>query len=291
MPDMSDSFEACRPLMFSIAYRMLGSAMEAEDVIQETYLRYRGMPVETIQSHEALLSTIVTRLCINHLNSAHTRRESYPGPWLPEPILTGEDNGLLSSPANYVNTLDSLSMAFLILLENLTPVERAVFLLREVFDYDYAEIADIVGKGEAACRQLFSRAQKHIAEHRPRFKTAPEQHRQMLDSFMQVVNAGELEGLLNLLTEDVTLWADSGGRVRGAVAYPLQGREAVARFVLFSIRYLPTETRVEWAEVNGEMAIIIRDQNRALLVIAIDAEADRIRAIRVLANPDKLARL
>jgi RNA polymerase sigma-70 factor (ECF subfamily) len=160
-------FENYRPLMFAIAYRMLGSAADAEDIVQDAYLRYQAVPPETIVSPKALLSTIETRLSLTRLQSAHIQRETYIGPWLPEPVLTDHDSR--SSPAEQLNLQDSLSMAFLVLLEELTPLERAVFLLREVFDYEYAEIAEMVGREETTCRQLLSRAKKHIAAHRPRF--------------------------------------------------------------------------------------------------------------------------
>src|SRR5258707_54765 len=169
LPDSAKEFETYRPLMFSIAYRMLGSAMEAEDILQEAFLRYQTVPPETIRSPRAFLSTVVTRLCLNQLDSARAKREAYIGPWLPEPMLTeGETEQPLNtppaSPAQQAELHESLSLAFLALLEQLTPAERAVFLLREVFDYDYGEIAEILEKDEAACRQIFSRAKKHIAE-------------------------------------------------------------------------------------------------------------------------------
>src|SRR5215510_14533021 len=174
-------FEAYRPLMFSLAYRMLGSVTEAEDIVQEAYLRYQATPTDQIVSHKACLSTIVTRLCLNQLQSARALREAYIGPWLPEPVLTGVDERF--APMQQAELHESLALAFLVLLEQLTPTERAVFLLREVFDYDYAEIATIVGKAEAACRQVLSRAKKHIADARPRFNPSPEAHHQILDQF------------------------------------------------------------------------------------------------------------
>src|SRR3954466_16146302 len=203
-------FEAYRPLMFSIAYRMLGSVTEAEDIVQEAYLRYQATPTDEIVSHKAFLSTIVTRLCLNQLQSARAQREAYIGPWLPEPVLTGVDERF--APLQQAELHESLALAFLVLLEQLTPLERAVFLLREVFDYDYAEIAAIVGKAEAACRQLLRRAKQHIADHRPRFKPTPEAHRQILTHFLQAVGSGELAGLLAMLADDVELWADGGGK-------------------------------------------------------------------------------
>src|SRR5438270_2390971 len=179
-----DQFEQYRPLMFSIAYRMLGSVTEAEDILQNAYLRYREMEASSIASPKAFLSTVVTRLCLNHLQSAHMQRESYLGPWLPEPLLTEDDP---ESPTGQAEKLESISMAFLVLLERLTPVERAVFLLREVFDYPYAEIAAIVGKEEMSCRQILSRAKKFIAAQRPRFAPSTEHHQQLLQQFLDAV--------------------------------------------------------------------------------------------------------
>jgi RNA polymerase sigma-70 factor (ECF subfamily) len=283
-----DAFETYRPLMFAIAYRMLGSVMEAEDIVQEAYLRYQAFPPERVESPKAFLSTVVTRLCLNQLQSAQAQRETYIGPWLPEPILT--DNPSQYSPASQ-SPDESLSLAFLVLLESLTPSERAVFLLREVFDYEYAEIAAILGKDEAACRQSFSRAKKHLAENRPRFQSTPEAHRQLLERFMGAVGAGEMEGLTQLLAEDVTMWADGGGRARGAAIHPLHGREAVARFVLASTR-LPTETyRAEIAQVNGETGVILRAGQYPILVLTIQVDNGSIREIRVVGNPDKLKHL
>jgi RNA polymerase sigma-70 factor, ECF subfamily len=285
MTQPADSFETYRPLMFSIAYRMLGSAMEAEDIVQEAYLRYQRVPPENIQSHKAFLSTVVTRLCLNHLQTAQAKREEYLGPWLPEPILTDEN------PSTQVSIHESISMAFLVLLESLTPVERAVFLLREVFGYEYAEIAIIIGKEEAACRQLLSRAKKYIAENRPRFQPSPEKHREILTRFLEAVGEGGLDGLMQLLTEDVTMWADGGGKVRGAAIHPLHGREAVARFVLASTRFAMTGFRHELVEVNGELATIIRDGDKIVVVMFIEVDQDHVRTIRVIGNPDKLTRV
>ena len=293
LPNAPDQFEAHRPLMFSIAYRMLGSAMEAEDIVQEAYLRYQGVSPETIRSPKAFLSTVVTRLCLNQLESARAKREEYIGPWLPEPVLTeaGEVtalNALLQSPSQQAELHESISLAFLVLLEQLTPVERAVFLLREVFDYEYAEIAEILDKDEVACRQLLSRAKKHIAEHRPRFKATPEQHRQLLNQFMRAVGTGELDGLMTLLSDDVTMWADGGGKARGAATQPLHGRTAVAQFALSSTRFLPPNYHAEIAEVNGQPAAILRVGDKAVAIIAIEVDSDHIRAVRVIGNPDKL---
>ncbi len=279
-------FEAYRPLMFAIAYRMLGSAADAEDIVQDAYLRYRAVPPETIVSPKAFLSTIVTRLSLTRLHSAHAQRETYIGPWLPEPVLTDHDSR--SSPTEQLNLQDSLSMAFLVLLEELTPLERAVFLLREVFDYEYAEIAEMVGKEETACRQLLSRAKKHIAAHRPRFKPDREEHRRLLDRFLQAVRTGEMNGLMQLLADDVTLWADGGGKARGAAIHPLHGREVVARFVLASTRFVTGDYHAEVADINGEPAAILRVGEQARVVLFIAVTHGQLQEIRVIGNPDKL---
>jgi RNA polymerase sigma-70 factor, ECF subfamily len=293
-PNAADPFETHRPLLFSIAYRMLGSVMEAEDIVQEAYLRYRAVAPETIRSPRAFLSTVVTRLCLNQLESARAQREAYIGVWLPEPVVTGDGtalDALVISPAQHAELHESLSLALLVLLEQLTPAERAVFLLREVFDYAYAEIAAILGKDEAACRQLFSRAKNHIAEHRPRFTATPDQHRQLLGQFMQAVSIGQLDGLLQVLAEDVTMWADGGGKVRGAATRPIHGRMAVAQFVLASTRYLAPNYHAEIAEINGRPAAVLRVGERAVLMIAVEVDRDHVREIRVIGNPDKLSRV
>lgn len=287
---MVEAFESYRTYLFAIAYRMLGSAMDAEDMVQETYLRYRATPPETIISHKAFLTTIISRLCVDQLQLARRKRDVYLGPWLPEPLITPEALKAVSLEER-VDQEESISLAFLLLLEQLQPVERAVFLLREVFEYDYAEIATFLGKSEVACRQWFSRAKKHLADHRPRFQTSPDTQRQMLTGFLQAAQAGEMPALMNLLAEDVTLWVDSGGKVKGAATHPIHGRDAVARFSLGTRRFLPEGTRVEIAAVNGQLALIFRTGERVYLVLTIEVEAQRIQAIRIVANPEKLARV
>ncbi len=281
-----DQFETYRPLMLSIAYRMLGSIAEAEDMVQETYLRYRAVPPDTITSHKALLSTIVTRLCLNYLNTARAQRETYIGPWLPEPVTTEADPYISVAEGPLLH--ESLSMAFLVLLEELTPLERAVFLLREVFEYEYAEIAEIVGKEEGTCRQLLSRAKKHIAANRPRFKPSREAHRRLLDRFLKAVSFGDMEGLMQLLHTDVILWADGGGKARGAATRPVYGRNAVTRFLMASTR-LPQESyTTEVEEINGEPAIVLRTAEQVIVALFIESDGEYIKHIRAIANPDKL---
>src|SRR6266513_673691 len=206
-----ESFESYRPNLFAIAYRMLGSAMDAEDMVQETYLRYQTTPAEPIRSLKAYLTTIIIRLCMDQLQLARRQREVYVGPWLPEPILT-TTTPASEDPAERVDREESISLAFLVLLEQLQPFERAVFLLREVFEYKFAEIAAMLGKSEAACRRSFSRAKLHLREHRPRFPVSPQPHRQLLSGYFQAVQMGEMTPLMNLLSENVTLWTDGGGK-------------------------------------------------------------------------------
>jgi RNA polymerase sigma-70 factor, ECF subfamily len=289
---MEESFESYRPYLFSIAYRMLGSAMDAEDMVQETYLRYQNTPKDDIRSLKAFLSTILIRLCMDQLQLARRKREQYVGPWLPEPILTA-DTAEVVDPQERVDTHESISLAFLVLLEQLQPFERAVFLMREVFEYDFAEIATMLGKSEAACRRSFSRAKLHLREHRPRFGASAETHRQLLSGYFQAIETGEMNPLMNLLSENVTLWADAGGKVKGAATRPLTGREAVARFSVGARhRFVPpADAQMQMAVINGEPALVIRVGAQAVLVLSIEVEQGRIQAIRIMANPEKLARV
>ena len=196
-----------------------------------------------------------------------------------------------ADPEKRVETEESISLAFLMLLEQLQPFERAVFLLREVFEYEFAEIATMLDKSEAACRRSFSRAKAHLAEHRPRFPASAQTHQQLLSGYLQAVENGEMNTLTNLLTEEVTLWADGGGKVKQAALRPIRGRDAVARFSLGTRRFWPENARVEMAEVNGEPAAIIRTGGRVFSVLSIEVEAEQIRAIRIIANPEKLAQV
>ncbi len=283
-------FEEYRSLLFAIAYRMLGSAMEAEDIVQEAYLRYRSTPPDAIGNLKSYLTTIVHHLCLDHLKSARVRRENYVGPWLPEPILTA-DGASPISPLQQVTERESISMAFLVLLESLSPLERAVFLLKEVFEYEYAEIAQIIGRDESACRQLLSRAKKHIRENRPRYPASPEAHEKMIGRFMEAWTVGDMHGLMNLLAEDVTAWSDSGGKVSGAAREPIHGREKVARGLVSVWARAPEGTTIEVTEVNGLAALLVRVSGRVFGVVTLEVEGDLIRAVRNVANPDKLAHL
>lgn len=285
-----ETFETYRGYLFSIAYRMLGSAMDAEDMVQETYLRYQAANFETIHSLKAYLTTILTRLCMDQLDLARRKREVYVGPWLPEPILTAETSEV-SDPEQRVETEESISLAFLVLLEQLQPFERAVFLLREVFEYEFAEIAAMLDKSEAACRRSFSRAKLHLRSHRPRFPASPQIHQQLLHGYLQAVQGGDMAPLMNLLSENVTLWADAGGKLKQAALRPIHGRDAVARFSLGTKRFWPEDARIEFEEVNGQAAMVVRTGEKTFSVITIDVENGQIQTIRVIANPEKLARI
>jgi RNA polymerase sigma-70 factor, ECF subfamily len=283
-----ETFETYRSYLFAIAYRMLGSAMDAEDMVQETFLRYQTIPPEAIHSLKAYLTTILTRLCMDQLHLARRKRELYVGPWLPEPIRTAETPEA-ADPEKRVEAEESISLAFLVLLEMLQPFERAVFLLREVFEYEFAEIAAMLDKSEAACRRSFSRAKQHLVARRPRFPQSPETHLQLLTGFMTAVQSGEMTTLTDLLSENVTLWADGGGKIKQAALHPIHGRDAVARFALGTKRFWPENARVELGEVNGQAALIIHAGSQIFSVLTINVEQGHIQAIRIIVNPEKLA--
>jgi RNA polymerase sigma-70 factor (ECF subfamily) len=288
---MEETFESNRPYLFAIAYRMLGSAMDAEDMVQETYIRYQKAQPENLHSLKAYLTTILTRLCIDQLDLAFRKRELYVGPWLPEPILTEEVPEVVN-PEKKVEREESISLAFLVLLEKLQPFERAVFLLREVFEYEFAEIAEMLEKSEAACRRSFSRAKQHLVDSRPRFAPAPEAHRQLLNSFLTAVQGGEMTPLTELLSEDVTVWVDGGGKVKQAALQPISGREAVTRFIQGSKRFWQGITHADLEEVNGQTALVIRrDNGQVFSVLTMDFEQGQIATIRIMANPEKLSRI
>jgi RNA polymerase sigma-70 factor (ECF subfamily) len=291
---MEDEFESYRRYLFAVAYRMLSSVSDAEDIVQDAYLRYLAEPRQSIQSPRAFLTTIVTRLCLNHLQSARVRRETYVGPGLPEPLRTDATSApdSFNHVAEEVEDDDSISMAFLILLERLTPVARAVFLLRGVFDFEYREFAGIVERDEAACRQIFSRARKEVASGQRRFSAEPAAHERILRGFMQAVNQGDMHGLTEMLSDDVELWADGGGKVRGAATRAIHGRKPVATFLTASRRFVAEDaTSFEITSINGEPGIILREQRVPLVVMSFDIEGERIRTLRLIANPDKLSHI
>ncbi len=284
----SEVFTGLRPLLFSIAYRMVGSAMDAEDLVQDAYLRWQGAPDADVRSPKAYLATIVTRLAINHLRSARVQRESYVGPWLPEPLMTEH----VPDASGDVELSESLSMAFLVLLERLSPVERAVFLLSEVFDFEYAEIARIVDKTEANCRQLLTRAKKRLSPGpRPRFSVTSAHAERMLEGFSRAATLGDMDGLLALLAEDITVWSDGGGKVAAALQ-PIRGAERAARFMLGALRkFVPVDHIVRPAEINGQPGLISYLRGKPRTALAFDIVGDRIQTIYIIANPDKLQAL
>jgi RNA polymerase sigma-70 factor, ECF subfamily len=281
--DRLETFEQHRPLVFSIAYRMLGSVMDAEDMVQETFLRWQRAPESDIRSAKVYLSTIVTRLCIDHLRSSRVRREQYVGPWLPEPLV-GEPG---TSPEDEVAMADSLSTAFLVLLERLSARERAAFLLREVFDYEYAEVARTLGTSEANCRQMVARARKHVVDHRPRFPATREEHERLMNEFMHACTRGDMEGLVSLLAADAASYSDGGGKVHAA-RKPVYGPERVARFLVGVMRTAPAGFELRPAEVNGGPGLVGYLDGVPINVVTFEVDEGRIRNIYIVANPDKL---
>jgi RNA polymerase sigma-70 factor (ECF subfamily) len=290
---MSDepNVEELRPRAFAVAYRMLGSVSEAEDIVQEALLRVhlvlqRG---ERIESPRAYLSTVVTRLCIDQLRSARVRRESYVGEWLPEPLIADASG----DPVDQAEMADSLSLAFLVLLESLSPEERAVLLLRDVFDYGYDEIAAIVGKSDDNARQLATRARRRVEERRPRFESSRQQRDKLARRFFAAVEAGDLGGLETLLAHDVGLHADGGGRVP-ALGRSLFGRSRVAcAMVVWTRRTLAVRgTALRSVEVNGQPGALLLDRDGHLLgVVALDIVGQQVRSVISVVNPDKLQHL
>jgi RNA polymerase sigma-70 factor, ECF subfamily len=288
--DEQDAFRELRPLLFSIAYRMVGSVSEAEDLVQEAFLRYHRASREgaAIESPKAYLSAVTSRLAIDHLRSARVRRERYVGEWLPEPLLTDPK----ADPAQQAGERDSLSLAFLVLLERLSPVERAVFLLHEVFGYGYAEIAGVVGKSEDNSRQIGARARRHVEERRPRFEASRRQRDELARRFFAVMEQGDTEGLVDLLAADAVMHGDGGGKAP-AIAGPLRGAQRVARFLLGLTRQAEAlGLRLRPAEINGQPGALASDrQGRLLGVLCIDIADGRVQTVRSIVNPDKLRHL
>jgi RNA polymerase sigma-70 factor (TIGR02957 family) len=282
--------EELRPLLFSIAYRMLGRVGDAEDVVQEAFLRAERAEAEgaEIASRRAFLTTVATRLAIDQLRSARARRETYVGPWLPEPLLTSTE----PDAAEHAEMADSLSMSFLVLLETLSPVERAVFLLREVFEYGYDEIAEIVGKSEANCRQILARARKRIDEGKPRFEADRRQQEELTRRFLKAFEDGDVDGLVELLSEDVVFVGDGGGKGRG-ISRPVYGRRGVTRLLAsFVPPFRAAAAKVRLGEVNGQPGALFFDaDDRLVNVFSFEVAEGAIQAVRSVINPDKLGHL
>jgi RNA polymerase sigma-70 factor, ECF subfamily len=289
--EVSGLYTELRPLMFSIAYRMVGAASDAEDLVQEAFLRFHRETEKgtEIDSPKAYLSAVTTRLAIDHLRSARVRRERYVGTWLPEPLLTDPEPDV----AQHAETADSLSMAFLVLLESLTPVERAVFLLREVFDYGYDQISSIVGKSEDNCRQIAVRARQQVDAKRPRFEASRKRREELAELFFEAAANGDEKGLLELLSADVVVYADGGGRAP-AFPRPVHGREKATRVLLgatASGQKLGV-VGLHMTTINGQPGAVFFDrESRALGVLTVDVADGQIQTIRAITNPEKLRHL
>ena len=283
----TEEFEELRPLLFSLSYRLLGSVAEAEDAVQEAWLRYETTPTRP-RSPKAFLSAVVTRISIDVLRSARVRREQYVGEWLPEPLLTDP----YEDPARSAELADSLSMAALLLLERLSPLERAVFVLREVFAYDFADVAAAVGRSEAACRQLLVRARHHIESGRPRFEVDRQARDVLAARFFDAFRDGDVEGLRDVLAADVQLVGDAGGKAP-ALSRIVVGADKVARLLAAIFADLArVGATLEECEVNGQPGAILRDRaGRVAFTFALDLLGGQIQAIRSVGNPDKLRHL
>jgi RNA polymerase sigma-70 factor, ECF subfamily len=284
-----ETYASLRPLLFSIGYRMLSSVSEAEDVVQESFLRYERALADgtAIESPKAFLSAVVTRLSIDQLRSARARRETYVGEWLPEPLVTSDDD-----PVAHAEEADSLSMAFLLLLERLSPVERAVFLLHDVFGYGYDEVATIVGKSEANCRQLASRARRHIESGKPRFDASRKERDELAARFLKAVTDGDLDSLVEMLAADVVVYGDGGGKAP-QWATPIVGIERVGHLLVGIGRQIPElGIRVEPRRVNGQPgALFLDSEDRLINVWSLDIVDGVVQTVRSVINPDKLQHL
>lgn len=283
----AETFERHRRYLFAIAYRLLGSASEAEDIVQDAYLRLAASDRGRIDAPRSYLATVVTRLCLDHLKSARVSRAAYLGPWLPEPVPTAD---AVTDPALAVEQREELSFAFLVLLERLTPEERAAFVLREAFDLPYAEIAEALDKSVPAVRQLVHRARAHVADDRPRFRVSNAQQQQLVERFLTATVGGDPRALTELLTAEATLWTDGGAEARAA-RRPLHGSDAVARFMVGVAGKLPVDTRTTFAEINGGLGAVFWSGDSIIGVMMIESDGERIGALRIVSNPPKLAYL
>ena len=280
-----------RPLLFSIAYRMLGSASDAEDVLQDAWIRFRNVDRSTIRSPKAFMTTVVTRLCLDRLKSARQTREEYIGPWLPEPVLTSE----VESPEDMLQRSESVTLAFLVLLEQLSPEERAVFLLKDVFEYEHGEIAEILGTTVENSRQILHRAKARLSKGRPRLTGTAESRRAVAERFARAFSLGDAAGLTALLTSDIGMWSDGGGKATAA-RRPLLGRERVLNFLVGLHRIAETAGLLDSAsltieDVNSEPALVLRLQGKLESIFVLSIDGDVICGIRVVRNPDKLAHI
>lgn len=286
--DRLETFTQYRSLLFSIAYRMLGTVMDAEDMVQETFLRWQRVDLTDVQSAKAYLTAVLTRLCIDHLRLARVQRETYIGPWLPEPLMTDTQPNLIDT----VSLAESLSTAFLVLLENLTPMERALLLLHDIFDYSYTEIADILDKREDNCRQILRRARQHLhPEQAPdaplQFTAVTDQQNALTQQFTQAMLQGDIDQLLAVLADDVTIWTDSGGKV-SAARRPVHGADKAARFFLGLVRLAGDNITIRFQQINGQLALIAYENHMPITVMVPVVQNNLISAVHIMRNPDKL---
>lgn len=281
-----EEFLRLRPLLFSIAYNMTGSVADAEDIVSEAFLRLHGARADgvAVESLKAYLSTIVSRLCISHLRSARVRRERYFGTWLPEPLVAEQ--------TSVADLSDSLSLALLVVLENLTPVERAVFLLHDIFDFEYADVAGVVGKTEVNCRQIAARARRHVDARRPRFEVPPRRRTALADRFFAAVEDGDLDSLVDMLAADVVMYGDGGGR-GPSLPRPVHGRAKTLRLLdVLASAIRRFDLHLDRGAVNGQPGALVRDESGALLnVLSVDVSEGRVQTIHSILNPDKLGHL
>ena len=279
-------FEEHRPALTRLAYRMLGSMADADDVVQEAYLRWIRADRTAVTSPRAYLLTIVTRLCIDQRQAVEARRTNYVGPWLPEPVVEPGEG----EPGERLEVAESVSLALLVVLESLSPVERAAYLLHRVFDYGYDEIAGILGKSAVNCRQLVSRAEDRIRQRRPRFEAAPAEAERLTGAFLEACASGDMHGLVDLLATDAVLYSDSGGKVPAALV-PIRGADPIARLFLGILKKAPPDLEVRRVRVNGQPGLLAVIQGEVVQVVTFEIIDGRIATCFVVRNPDKLARI
>jgi RNA polymerase sigma-70 factor (ECF subfamily) len=286
MSTVDAEFEQHRPGLERLAYRMLSSLSDAEDVVQEAYLRWQRADRAAVKSARAYLYSVVTHLCIDQRRTVEARKESYVGPWLPEPLV----EPAAADPADKMETVESVSLALLIVLESLSPVERAAYLLRRVFDYDYGEVAAILDKSEPNCRQLVSRAEEHIRQRRPRFDPVPGEAERLTGEFLQACASGDLAGLVKLLAADAVLYSDGGGKV-AAARVPIRGAERIARFLLGVTKKAPADLAIRHVRVNGRPGVVVLAAGHVEQVITLEVADGQITTFFAVRNPDKLRRV
>ncbi|MFI9023942.1 RNA polymerase sigma-70 factor [Streptomyces sp. NPDC053560] len=287
MDAATDVFEEHRPFLQGVAYRMLGRVADAEDVVQEAWLRWSAADHDTVREPRAYLVRVTTRLAIDRLRQAQARHETYVGPWLPEPVAT-DFGGVVPDGADRAVFTESVTLAVLVVMESLSPLERAVFVLREAFGYPYPEIAAVLERGEAAVRQLAGRARRHVEERKPRFEVNPERQRDLTERFLAAAAGDDLQGLIGLLAEDVRLVGDSGGKAKAPLRV-IETSDKVGRFMVSIAKNQPADLRFDFAALNGGFALVGRVGDRVDTVFQIDVVDGRIQTIYVVRNPDKLA--